>query len=194
MTKTSTEIAGLETIKICINSTISTKDAKYAAADIGNFYTNSKLESSEYTRIHFSLIPQEIIDEYDVIKYVESDGNVYVKITDAMYGLSQSGRIASVDLRNHLAKYGYFPTKRTTGLWKDQIKPINFTLVVDNFGIKYTNKDDINHLFKAIKEKYPPKIDWTGAKYVGIDLNWDYKKREVKLAMKGYIKRALQQF
>ena len=35
--KTSTETAGLETIKIHFNSTISTKDAKFAAADIGNF-------------------------------------------------------------------------------------------------------------------------------------------------------------
>ena len=38
--KTSTEAAGLETIKIHLNSTISTKNTKYAAADIGNFYTN----------------------------------------------------------------------------------------------------------------------------------------------------------
>ena len=42
--KTSTETAGLETIKIHLNSTISTKDVKYTAADIGNVYTNSKLE------------------------------------------------------------------------------------------------------------------------------------------------------
>ena len=39
--KTSTETVGLEMIKIHINSTISTKDTKYAAADIGNFYINS---------------------------------------------------------------------------------------------------------------------------------------------------------
>ena len=68
--KTSTKTAGLETIKIHLNSTISTKDAKYAAADIGNFYTNSKLESSEYMRIHLSQIPKEIIDEYEVMQYV----------------------------------------------------------------------------------------------------------------------------
>ena len=29
---------------------------------------------------------------------------------------------------------------------------------------------------------------------VGIDLDWDYEKRELKLAMKGYARRALQQF
>ena len=112
MKKTSAETAGLETIKIHINSTISTKDTKYAAADIGNFYTNSKLESSECMRIHPSLIPQEIIDEYDAMQYVEADGYVYVEITGAMYGLSQSGRIANIDLQKHLAKYNYYPTKR----------------------------------------------------------------------------------
>ena len=60
--------------------------------------------------------------------------------------------------------------------------------MVDDFDVKCTNKDDIDDLFKAIKDKYPLKIDWTGAKYVGIDLDWDYEKREVKLSMKGYVK------
>ena len=76
--KTSTETAGLGTIKIHLNSTISTTDVKYAVADIRNFYTNSKLKSSEYIKIHLSLIPQEIIDEYDVMKYIETDGYIYV--------------------------------------------------------------------------------------------------------------------
>ena len=66
--------------------------------------------------------------------------------------------------------------------------------MVDDFGIKYTNKDDIDHLINAIKEKYPIKIDWEGSKYIGIDLKWDYTKREVILSMKGYATRALKQF
>ena len=122
-------------------------------------------------RIYLSLIPQEIIDKYDVMQYVEADGYVYVEITGAMYRLSQSGCIANVDFQKHLTKYDYYPTKRTPGLWKHRTRPVSFTLVVDDFGIKYINKDDINHLFQAIKEKYPLKIDWTGVKYVGIDLD-----------------------
>ena len=82
---TSTKSASLETIKIHLNSTISTKDAKYAAADIGNFYTNSKLDTPEYMNIHISLIPQEIIDEYEAMKFVDTDGYVHVEITGAMY-------------------------------------------------------------------------------------------------------------
>ena len=41
---------------------------------------------SEYMRIHLSLIPHEIIDEYDIMKQVETDGYIYVEITGAMYG------------------------------------------------------------------------------------------------------------
>ena len=98
--KISTETASLETIKIHLNSTISTKNAKYTAADIGNFYTNSKLDSPEYMRIHLSLIPQEIIEEYKAMEFVDINGYVYCEITGAMYGLAQSGRIANQDLQN----------------------------------------------------------------------------------------------
>ena len=194
--KTSTEKASLETIKIHLNSTISTKNAKYAAADIGNFYTNSKLDTSESMRIHLSLIPQEIIEEYQAMKFVDIDGYVYCEITGVMYGLAQSGQITNQNLQKHLAKYGYYPTRsrRTPGLWKHKTRKINFTLIVDDFGIKYTNKDDIDHLFAAIKDKYPLKIDWEGAKYLGIDLDWNFTKQEVILSMKGYVEQALKQF
>ena len=69
-------------------------------------------------RIHLSQIPQEIIDGYDVIKYLEADGYLYVEVTGAMYRLSASGYIANKNLQKHLAKYNYCPTKRTPGLWK----------------------------------------------------------------------------
>ena len=68
-------------------------------------------------KIHFSLIPQEIIDEYDVMQYFETDEYIlYVEIIGVMYGLSASGYIANQDLRKHLAEYDYYPTKRTPGL------------------------------------------------------------------------------
>ena len=38
------------------------------------------------------------------------------------------------------------------------------------------------------------KINWEGSKYIGIDLKWDYTRREVTLSMKGYATRALKQF
>ena len=38
------------------------------------------------------------------------------------------------------------------------------------------------------------KVDWTGSKYIGIDLKWNYKKGGVILSMKGGVIKALKEF
>ena len=55
-------------------------------------------------------------------------------------------------------------------------------------------KSDANHLFNSIKTKYPLKVDWEGKKYLGIDLDWNYDKKQVVLSMKGYNPKALKEF
>ena len=172
--ETSTEVANLETTKILINSTISTQGVQFACADIGNMYTNTRLDTPEYMRIHISDITEEVQEEYDVAKYVNEDGYVYCEINGALYGLAQAGYIVNKDLIKYLTPYGYYPSKKTPGLWLHDKRPIQFVLVVNDFGAKYTSKDDINHLFKAVESKYPLKIDWTRSKYLGIDIEWHY--------------------
>ena len=54
-----------------------------------------------------------------------------------MPGLKQADRIANDRLKAHLAKFGFAPVPRTLALWKHNTKPIFFSLVVDNFGMKY---------------------------------------------------------
>jgi hypothetical protein len=85
--KTSTDTAGLETIKIHINSTISRKEAKYMCIDIGNMYLNTKLLSPEYIWIHIDLIPEEIQHEYNTKEFTDKDGYVYMEVTGGIYGL-----------------------------------------------------------------------------------------------------------
>jgi hypothetical protein len=192
--RTSTETASIGTAKIHFNSIISTKGARHLCLDIGNMYLNTKLPSPEYMRIHISLIPDEIKEEYNVNDYVDEDGFVYVEITGAIYGLSQSGYLAHEDLKKNLAPFGYAPAKRTHGLWFHKTRNISFTLVVDDFGVKYVDKADALHLINALETHYPLKIDWTGSKYIGIDLDWNYDNGTVKLSMKDYVKKALKQF
>ena len=109
-----------------------------------------------------------------------------------MYGLAQAGRIAHLDLVKHLKPFGYFPSKWTPGLWFHKTKPITFTLVVDDFGIKYIKKEHIEHLLKEVEEQYPIKLDWTGSKYLGMNLKWDYENKTVIVGMKGYNEKELK--
>ena len=73
---------------------------------------------------------------------LEHEGYVYVKINKGMYGLEQAGLIENELLANVLAKHGFNQTSHTTGLWRHQTKPIQFALVLDDFGIRYENKQD----------------------------------------------------
>ena len=191
--KISTETAGLELIKLHWNSVLSTKNAKYMTMDISNMYLNTPLDRFEYMRMPIADIPQEIIDEYNLQDLV-SNGWIYMEIRKALYGLKQSGALAAKKLAADLAPFGYQKVPFTTGLWKHVSRPITFTLVVDDFGVKYVNKEDAEHLESALKSNYPITTDWSGNKYIGINLDWNYKKKEMRTSMPGYVKKALKQF
>ncbi len=140
------------------------------------------------------LFPQDIIDEYNLTSKVDHNGNVHCKVRQGMYGLPQAGIIAQELLEERLKKAGYTQSKLTPGYWKHKWRPISFTLVVDNFGIKYIGKEHVMHLIKVLKEHYEVEEDWEGKRYLGITLDWDYKKHKVHLSMPEYVECALAQF
>ena len=84
--------------------------------------------------------------------------------------------------------------KLVPGLWKHDTRPIQFTVVVDSFGVKYVNKDDVTHLQQVLEEHYQITTDWKWARYIRITIDWDYKQRQVHLSMPGYIATVLKLF
>ena len=82
----------------------------------------------------------------------------------------------------------------TAGLWKHLDSDLIFALVVDDFGVKYTNIADAKHLMSTLSELYKVSEDWEGTRYCGITLAWDYNARTCDLSMPGYIERVLQRF
>eukprot|EP00957_Ditylum_brightwellii_P104170 7934812-Ditylum_brightwellii.AAC.1 len=79
-----------------------------------------------------SLIPPGVIEQYNLNKLKDDKGFVYVKIRKGMYGLPQAGRNAHDQLKAHL----------------------------NDFGIKYEQHEDIEHLIAALKKIYTVTIDW----------------------------------
>ncbi|KAL7478476.1 hypothetical protein ACHAW6_004248 [Cyclotella cf. meneghiniana] len=74
------------------------------------------------------------------------------------------------------------------------MQQIQFTLIVDDFEFKYECKEDAKHLLKVLKEHYKVKADWTGTRYIGVQLHWDYAQCQVHLYMPSYVTKALMQF
>ena len=88
----------------------------------------------------------------------------------------------------------YFQSETVPGLWKHKWRPIQFTLVVDDFGVKYVGEEHAKHLVSVLEEHYDISTDWHGKKYIGLTLDWDYEKREVHTSMPGYVDRGLTEF
>ena len=88
-------------------------------------------------RIPLKIIPQEIIDIYDLKALVYYQGWIYMRIEKVMYGLKQAGIIVNQEFVKHMAPFGYHPVKHTPILWVNNRKNIIFSLVADNFYVQY---------------------------------------------------------
>jgi hypothetical protein len=183
----------LTTAKLLFNSVISTPGATFHGGDLKNFYLNTPMDRPEYMRLKFDLIPEEIVEKYNLRPLVE-DGWVYVKIVLGMYGLPQSGILANKLLATRLAKAGYYQCQYTPGLWRHVWRPITFCLVVDDFGIKTVGLKHAKHLQHELEKYYECSMDWKGELFCGVHLDWDYKNRKVRLSMPNYARNALIKF
>jgi hypothetical protein len=161
--------------------------------DVKKFYLGTPMDSFEYMHIPIKLIAQEIIFQYNLLPLV-SDGHVYIEVQKGMYDLPQAGILANQLLAWRLSIHGYHQTTFTPGLWRHVNRPIQFTLVVNNFGVQYVGKEHAHHLIDAIETDYTVSKDWNGGLYCGISLKWDYAKKHVDLSMPGYIQDSFHKF
>jgi hypothetical protein len=189
-----TPTANLLTVKLLLNSVISTPQAKFMTIDIKDFYLMTPMERKEYFRIKLDLFPEDVIDEYNLRSQVDHKGYIFWEVHRGMYGLPQAGLLAQEQLITRLNKAGYTQSKVTPGFWKHAWRPISFTLVVDDFGVKYVGKEHAEHLISVLKQDYEIDTDWEGTRYLGLTLDWDYIERQVHLSMPGYIAKALTRF
>ena len=155
-----TPTAKMLLVKIMLNSVISTPGAKFMSIDVSNFYLNTPMLRYEYMKLKLANLPEESIQEYKLHDIATSDGSVYVEVRKGMYGLPQAGLLANILLEKKLNRHGYFQSKIIPGLWTHTTRPIQFTLVVDDFGVKYVGKEHAEHLMSVLRESYTITHDW----------------------------------
>jgi hypothetical protein len=112
-------------------------------------------------RIPLTILPQDIIEKY-YLKCSAVNGWVYLEIRKGVYGLKQAGVLANQLLQKRLKPFGYYPARHTLYLWLHNTKPTAFSLVVDDFAVKYITKSDATHLRDALLQHYEITTDWKG--------------------------------
>jgi hypothetical protein len=188
-----TSTADITTFKILINSNLSTKEAVIMMMDIKNYYLGTPLPRFEYMKMLLSHFPEEIIQKYN-LNALAINGWVYIEIRKGMYGLKQSGLLAKQLLQTRLASFGYYPARHTHGLWLHKTRQISFTLVVDDFVVKYVGKHHAEHLRNALLRKYELTTDWMVTAYSGMMLKWHYNKRICDISIPGNVSNVLSKF
>ena len=185
----------LET-KILVNSVISDakKGARFMSLDIKDFFLQSNLPEKEYLRIHKRYFSNYFRQLYGLDTLIDKDGYIYCEILKGMYGLKQAAILAYKKLKDILENAGYKQIENTTGLWTHRKRKLYFALCVDDFGIKYFGKDDMQHLIKTLQDHYVITIDIEGKNYCGLTFDWHYDKNYVDVKMPGYIEKALSKY
>ena len=136
-----TPTADLLTIKLLVNSIISTENARFMTMDIKDFYLNTPMARYKYMCLRLADMSDDVVKHYKLHELATTDGAIYCEIRKGMYGLPQVGIIAQQLLEERLAKHGYCQSTTTPGLWKHDTHPICFSLVMDDFGVKYVGKE-----------------------------------------------------
>ena len=75
-----TPTADLLTVKLLLNSIISTKDARFMTLDIKDFYLNTPMERYEYMRLRLADMPEDVIEHYKLRDIASPEGIIYCKI------------------------------------------------------------------------------------------------------------------
>jgi len=162
--------------------------------DIKDFYLNTLMARYEYMQLRIADMPDDVIEHYNLRDKATPDGYIYCEIQKGMYGLPQAGIIAQQLLEERLQKHGYRQSQTTPGLWKHDTCPISFSLVVDDFGVKYVGKENAQHLLDTVRHYYKCSCDWKGEQYCGLTLKWDYEGKKVHVLMPVYVTKALTRF
>ena len=195
---TSSPVADITFIKIHQNSVLSDRrnlgtNTRYATLDLTDFYLMSRLEKPEWIKIPIKNIPRSLLEEHNLLQFI-FDEHILCRVDGTMYGHPASGRLANADLVQHLAAHGYAQDDNVPCMFAHSKAPISFSLVVDDFGIKYTNDEDIADLVRVLKLKYQLRVDLTGSKYIGVRLDWDYTANTMVPSMPTYVAAGIARF
>ena len=103
-----------------------------------------------------------------------------------MYGLKDAGKLSNMRLVSLLSASGFIETT-TPCLFRHVSRPISFVLVVDDFGIKYQNRDDYDYLISCLSRLYHVKSHPIASKFLGFAITHDRSQRTLSLSYPGYV-------
>ena len=112
------------------------------------------LKRPEFICVNLRGTPDNIIKEYKLKNIATENRSIYIRADRRMYGLPHSSLLANELLEKQLNKQDYHQSKFVPGLWSHIWRPVQFTLVVENFGVKYVGEEHAIPLKETLEKDY----------------------------------------
>ena len=184
-----TPTANLPTVKCILHATVSERSF-FGTVDITDFYLGSPMPFPEFLKLYTSNYRPELLDELGITPYIQHDNTgkcfFYAQVNKTIPGFPQAGFHANQQLVHHLAEHGYYQTT-TPSLYRHLTRPIAFCLVVDDFGVKYSDIADFHALVDCLALRYHVKASPTANLFLGLTVDYDTGNRTLTMSMPSYI-------
>ena len=91
-----------------------------------------------------------------------------------------------------LRPLGYHPDIHAPNIWYHKTRRTKFILCVDEFGVKYHSKEDVDHLKVALQQVHDVTTDCSGQNYCGLSLAWNYQAGYVDVSIPKFVEKTFQ--
>ncbi len=187
-----TNTAALPTVNALFHSTVSTHSFM-ATIDTVDYYLGALLPSPESVRIDASSISIPTLTKLGLLPFLRhSHGNpfLFCDVLKTVPGLPQSGLLSQLRLVALLTQRGFSETS-TPMLFRHRTHSTAFTLVVDDFLVRYSHPSELDHFVSCLSTLYELKVHQDLPRYTYLGYTIDYSPTPLSpcmtLSMPNYV-------
>ena len=165
-----------------------------ATIDIVDYYLGATLPSPESVRIDVSSISLPTLTKLGLLPFLRHSPHgkpfLFCDVLKTVPGLPQSGLLSQLRLVALLTQHGFSETS-TPMLFRHHTHSTAFTLVVDDFLVRYSHPSELDHLVSCLSSLYELKVhrDLPHYTYLGYSIDYSHTLSSpcMTLSMPNYI-------
>ncbi len=167
--------AALPTVNALFHSIVSTHSF-LATIDIVDYYLGALLPSPESVRIDVSSILLPTLTKLSLVPFLPHSQDklfLFCYVLETVPDLPQSGLLSQLCLIALLSQHGFSEISIPT-LFHHHTHSTPFTLVVDDFLVRYPHPSELDHLISCLSTLYELKVhkDFPRYTYLGYTISY----------------------
>jgi hypothetical protein len=173
----------------CVLHATASEDAFFGTLDLTDFHLGSPMPAPEFIIVHTALFSDQLLVDLNMTPHVQKDEAgkdfFYARVDKTMPGFLQAGLRACEHVTSLLLKHGYYQTQPC--MFTHNTDPTFFALVVDDYGVKHTDRVHFDRLVACSSQKCHVKAHPIASSFLGMTIAHDRTARTITTSVPNYI-------